>query len=149
MKIRSAIWILAGLLMLISCEPSTPVDPVDPDIIIKPKISGTLEVEFRVPGSFLGPSRVLRADLSIAKDATSLYMGRFLQMANVYNSKLVYQFDLAPGVYYYQAGIICVAEGDSCSAASFPGGKFGMKWAIGTAEIKQDKTTRVIPQFTN
>jgi hypothetical protein len=148
MKKRSALWILAGLLLLISCEPK-PIDPVDPDIIIKPKISGTMEVEFRVPGSFLGPNRVLRADLSIAKDATSLYMGRFLQMANVYNSKLVYQFDLAPGVYYYQAGIICVAEGDSCSAASFPGGKFGMKWAIGTAEIKQDKTTRVIPQFTN
>lgn len=144
---KSAIGILAGLFFLISCEP-TPIDPIDPIDNYKPKISGTLEIEFRVPGSFLPPSRVLRADLSIAKDAESLYRGRFLQMANVYNSKLVYQFDLEPGLYYYQAGIICIAEGDSCSAASFPGGKFGMKWAIGTAQVNQDKTTHIVPQFT-
>jgi hypothetical protein len=144
---KSAYWLLAGLFLLISCE-TTPIDPVDPTDNTKPKISGTLEIEFRVPGSFLPPSRVLRADLSLAKDAESLYKGHFLQTANVYNSKLVYQFDLPPGQYYYQAGIICIALGDSCSAASFPGGKFGMKWAIGTAEVKQDKTTKVIPQFT-
>jgi hypothetical protein len=144
---KSAIWLLAGLFLLISCD-KTPVDPIDPIDNTKPKIFGTLEIEFRVPGSFLPPSRVLRADLSLAKDAESLYKGHFLQTANVYNSKLMYQFDLPPGQYYYQAGIICIAEGDSCSAASFPGGKFGMKWAIGTAEVKQDKTTHVIPQFT-
>jgi hypothetical protein len=144
---KSALWILAGLLFLISCD-NTPVIPPDPTDETTPKIVGTLEVEFRVPGSFLPPSRVLRADLSLAKDAESLYKGHFLQTANVYNSKLVYTFDLPPGQYYYQAGIICVAEGDSCSAASFPGGKFGMKWAIGTAEVKQDKTTHIIPQFT-
>ena len=138
---------LAGLVFLFSCD-ITPVVPVDPIDTNTSRIIGTLEIEFRIPGSFLPPSRVLRADLSIAKDAESLYKGRFLQMANVYNSKLVYQFDLSPGVYYYQAGIICVAEGDSCSAASFPGGRFGMKWAIGTAEVKQDKTIRIIPQFT-
>jgi hypothetical protein len=144
---KSIFWLFAGLLFLNSCD-KTPVDPVDPDVNNTTRIVGTLEIEFRVPGSFLPPSRVLRADLSLAKDAESLYKGHFLQMANVYNSKLVYQFDLAPGVYYYQAGIICVAEGDSCSAASFPGGKFGMKWAIGTAEVKQDKITHVVPQFT-
>ncbi len=144
---KSAFWILAGLLFLISCD-KTPVVPVDPTDNSKPRIFGTLEIEFRVPGSYLPPSRVLRADLSIAKDAQSLYKGQYLQMANVYNSQLTYQFDLAPGVYYYQAGIICVAEGDSCSAASFPGGKFGMKWAIGTAEVKESKITHVVPQFT-
>ena len=144
---KSAIWILAGLLFLISCD-KTPVDPVDPTDNTTPKVVGTLEVEFRVPSSFLPPSRVVRADLSIAKDAESLYKGHFLQMANVYNSKLKYQFDLPPGFYYYQAGIICIAEGDSCSAAGFPGGKFGMKWAIGTAVVNQDKTTLVVPQFT-
>jgi len=144
---KSTIWLLSGLFLLISCD-KTPVDPIDPIDNTKPKIFGTLEIEFRVPGSFLPPSRVLRADLSLAKDAESLYKGHFMQTANVYNSKLMYQFDLPPGQYYYQAGIICIAEGDSCSAASFPGGKFGMKWAIGTAEVKQDKTTHVIPQFT-
>ena len=91
---------------------------------------------------------MLRADLSIAKDAESLYKGHFLQTANVYNSKLMYDFDLSPGTYYYQAGIICVAQGDSCSAASFPGGMFGMKWAIGTAQVTKDNTTHVVPQFT-
>jgi len=144
---KSTISILAGLLLLISCD-KTPVTPIVPPDTT-PKISGILEIEFRVPGSFLGPSRVLRADLSIAKDAESLYKGRFLQMANVYNSKLVYQFTLAPGTYYYQAGIICIAGGDSCSAASFPGGKFGMKWAVGTAQVKQDQTVHIVPQFTN
>lgn len=145
---KSTISILAGLLLLISCD-KTPVTPVDPPDVTTPKITGILEIEFRVPGSFLGPSRVLRADLSIAKDAESLYKGRFLQMANVYNSKLVYQFTLSPGTYYYQAGIICIAGSDSCSAASFPGGKFGMKWAVGTAQVKQDQTIHIVPQFTN
>ena len=144
---KSTIWIFAGLLFLISCD-KTPIIPVDPIDNTKPKIAGILEIEFRVPGSFLGTSRVLRADLSIAKDAESLYKGRFLQTANVYNSKLMYQFDLAPGQYYYQAGIICIAEGDSCSAANFPGNKFGMKWALGTAVVNQDKTTHIVPQFT-
>ncbi len=111
-------------------------------------ITGTLEVEFRVPGSFLPPNRVLRADLSIAKDAENLYKGLFYHVENVYNSKLIYQVSLTPGNYYYQAGIICVAQGDSCSAAGFPGGQFGMKWSVGTALIKANQTTRVVPQFT-
>jgi hypothetical protein len=146
MKSISVISIL-GLLFLFSCD-KTPVGPVDPTDNITPRITGTLEIEFRVASSFLPPSRVLRADLSIAKDAESLYKGRYLQTANVYNSKLIYQFTLEPGTYYFQAGIICVAGGDSCSSASFPGGKFGMKWALGTAEVKQDETTRIVPQFT-
>jgi hypothetical protein len=107
-------------------------------------------VEFKVPYSFtLPPNKVLRADLSIAKDAGELYKGRFLHVANVYNSKVKYQFDLEPGTYYYQAGIICVAQGDSCSAANFPGGQFGMKWAVGTGVVKANETTTVVPQFTN
>ena len=149
MKKSSAIWIFAGILFLIACT-KTPIDPNGGGTNTSvAKIVGTMEVEFRVPGSFLGPNRVLRADLSIAKDAESLYKGHFLETANVYNSKLIYQFDLSPGVYYYQAGIICVAEGDSCTAAGFPAGRFGMKWAIGTVEVKQDATIHVIPQFTN
>ena len=147
--IRSILFsLLTGLFLLTACE-----DPDDPNNggngnNENPPVVGTLEVEFRVPGSFLPPSRVLRADLSIAKSAEDLYKGHFFQVANVYNSKLIYQFDLAPGSYYYQAGIVCIAEGDSCSAAGFPGGKFGMKWAIGTAVVKENETIRVVPQFT-
>jgi len=146
MKRFSILSILAGLVFLVSCDPE--VIPVDTGGDDPAKVVGTLEIEFRVPTSILPPYRVLRADLSVAKDAESLYKGKFLQMANVYNSQMTYTFNLAPGTYYYQAGIICIAEGDSCTAASFPGGTYGMKWAIGTAEVKQDKTTHVIPQFT-
>ena len=129
-------------------------EPVDPDPggngngggTIKP--TGTLEVEFRVPTSFLPPNRVFRADLSIAVDAENMYKGNFIHVANVYNSKLLYQFKLEPGNYYYKAGIICVAGGDSCSAAGFPGGENGMKWAIGTATIYENQTAHVVPQFT-
>jgi hypothetical protein len=142
--------LLAGLFLAAACN-KTPVDPNNNNNNngnTTTKIVGTLEIEFRVPTSFLPPSRVLRADLSIAKDAESLYKGRFLQTANVYNSTLNYRFSLEPGTYYYQAGIICVAQGDSCSAAGFPGGQFGMKWAIGTAQVKENEITHVIPQFT-
>lgn len=147
MKHKILFTLIAGLAFLASCE-----DPIDPDNNNNnnnnTKVVGTLEVEFRVPTSFLPMGRVLRADLSVAKNAEELYKGRFLQVANVYNSKLKYQFDLEPGTYYYQAGIICIAEGDSCSAAGFPGGKFGMKWALGTANVVADETILVVPQFT-
>ena len=140
---------LALILILI-----TACDPVDPDpgggTGIDPVITptGTLEVEFRIPGSWLPPNRVFRADLSLAFDAESLYQGNFMNVANVYNSKLIYQFKLEPGFYYYKAGIICVAQGDSCSAAGFPGGQNGMKWAIGTAAVYENEIAHVVPQFT-
>jgi len=137
--------IVAGMFQIVGCDPT--VIPDDPDEGTK-KIVGTLEVEFRVPASYLPANRVVRADLSIAKTAEELYKGHFYQVANVYNSKLVYTFDLPPGNYYYQAGIVCLASGDSCSAAGFPGGKYGMKWAIGTATVVEDETVHVTPQFT-
>lgn len=140
--------LFAAFLLFTGCDPETPpggegggTDIVAPDY-------GTLEVEFRIPGSWLPPNRVLRADLSIAKTAEELYQGNFCYVANVYNSTLVYNINLEPGEYYYQAGIICVAGGDSCSAASFPGGQFGTKWAIGKANITKDESTHVVPQFT-
>ena len=137
--------IVAGMLLIGGCDPTViPDDPDDGTV----KIVGTLEVEFRVPSTYLPANRVVRADLSIAKTAEDLYKGHFYQVANVYNSKLVYTFDLPPGNYYYQAGIVCLASGDSCSAAGFPGGKYGMKWAIGTANVVADETVHVTPQFT-
>jgi len=139
--------LVSGLIMVAGC--TEPVDPGDDPIDVVTPVTGTLEIEFRVPGSWLPPSRVVRADLSIATSAENLYKGHFYQVANVYNSKLVYQFDIPPGNYYYQAGIVCLAEGDSCSAANYPGGRYGMKWAIGTATVLEDQTIHVVPQFTN
>ncbi|MFH0759988.1 MAG: hypothetical protein V2A67_00620 [Bacteroidota bacterium] len=137
---------IAGMFLIGGC--TEPVIPDDPDDGGTPKIVGTLEVEFRVPSTYLPANRVVRADLSIAKTAEDLYKGHFYQVANVYNSKLVYTFDIPPGNYYYQAGIVCLAGGDSCSAAGFPGGHYGMKWAIGTATVVADETVHVTPQFT-
>jgi len=139
--------LFAGLFFLGSCDStSVPSDDSDNDSTATQQI-GYLEIEFRVPSTILPPYRVLRADLSIAKDAGSLYKGDFLQMANVYNSQSTYTFNLAPGTYYYQAGIVCLASNDSCTAANFPG-HYGLKWAIGTAQVKLKETTHIVPQFT-
>lgn len=152
MKITN-FWMLlvTGLLLLGGCDPTDNphgggVDPID----IKPKATGTLEIDFKVPYSYsLPPNKVLRADLSIAKGAEELYKGRFMRVANVYNNKAKYTFELEPGTYYYQAGIVCIAEGDSCSASNFPGGQWGMKWSIGVGVVTANNTTTVVPQFTN
>ncbi len=136
------------LAVLVACDPEDGTGGTGTGPDIEAKEYGTLEVEFRVPGSFLPPNRVLRADLSLAKTAELLYQGQFCYVANVYNSTLYYKIKLEPGFYYYQAGIVCVAEGDSCSAAGFPGGKYGMKWAIGKAQVKPNESIHVVPQFT-
>lgn len=147
-RILHLITAIAALTLLAGCEPEDPNGGGGTGPIGEVKEYGTLEVEFRIPGSWLPPNRVLRADLSIAVSAEELYKGNFVYVANVYNSVLVYKINLEPGQYYYQAGIICVAEGDSCSAANFPGGKFGTKWAIGRANVLKDESTHVVPQFT-
>ena len=139
--------LIAAIFVVSACEPIEP-DPGNNNNNQQIKPTGTLEVEFRVPGSFLPPNRVFRADLSIAVNAEELYKGNFIHVANVYNSKLIYQFRLEPGNYYYKAGIICIAQGDSCSAAGYPGGQNGMKWAIGTATIYENQIAHVVPQFT-
>lgn len=141
---------LLGIGILIgtaSCDPEI-IDPPDPGDGGTAKEYGTLEVEFRMPGSWLPANRVVRADLSVAVSAEELYKGNFCYVANVYNSTLVYNIRLEPGSYYYQAGIICLAQGDSCSAAGFPGGQNGMKWAIGKATVKANEPVHVVPQFT-
>ena len=151
MKKRIFPTILTGIFMAIvlqACDPEEVPGGNTGGTDIIAKEYGTLEVEFRVPGSFLPPNRILRADLSIAKSAELLYKGDFCYVANVYNSMLMYKIKLEPGSYYYQAGIICIAEGDSCSAAGFPGGKYGMKWALGKATVSANETIHVVPQFT-
>jgi hypothetical protein len=144
---RFLVPLVAGMFLIGGCNPD-PIDPDDPDDPGNTKVVGTLEVEFRVPTTYLPANRVVRADLSLAKTAEDLYKGLYYRVANVYNSKLVYTFDLTPGTYYYQAGIVCLAADDSCTAAGFPGGRYGMKWAIGTALVTEDETIRVTPQFT-
>jgi len=147
-RIVSVSLILCAAFLFTTCEPVDPNPDPNPDgpIIVGP--IGTLEVEFRIPHSFLPANRVLRADLSLAVDAEHLYQGNLSHVANVYNNQLIYQFKLAPGNYYYKAGVICLAGGDSCSAAGFPGGLNGMKWAIGTVTISENETVHVVPQFT-
>ena len=141
---------LFAISLLFGCDPVGGTDPdIDPDVDIVAKEYGTLEVEFRIPQSnFLPANRVIRADLSIAISAEELYKGNFYYVANVYNTTLIYNIRLEPGQYYYQAGIICLAQGDSCSAANFAGGQYGMKWAIGRADVRANEPVHVVPQFT-
>lgn len=145
--IKKLIFPLLALAMLIGCTPEEIPDTDSGTDIVAPEY-GTLEVEFRIPGSYLPPNRILRADLSIAASAEDLFKGNFVYVANVYNSTLVYKIQLTPGNYYFQAGIVCVAEGDSCSAAGYPGGHMGTKWAIGKAYIQNNESIHVVPQFT-
>ena len=145
--IKKLIFPLLALTILIGCVPEEIPDTGGGSDLVAREF-GTLEVEFRIPGSFLPPNRILRADLSIAVSSEELYKGNFVYVANVYNSTLVYKIRLEPGNYYYKAGIVCIAQGDSCSAAGFPGGHMGTKWAIGKAYIQNNESIHVVPQFT-
>ncbi|MBT3242106.1 MAG: hypothetical protein HN352_03075 [Bacteroidetes bacterium] len=92
--------------------------------------------DFRVPASGLH-----RIDLSLSKDAISLYRGEFLAAANVSDVKNIYIIKLPPGDYYWQAGITCSSKGDTCLWGGFPGGRYGAKWTMGKIEIIKGETT--------
>ena len=115
--------------------------------VIPPVTTGVLEVDFQLPYIPLPAQNIHRIDLSIARTADSLYRGLFVSSANVMDSKSLYRFVLAPGTYYYQAGITCSCLGDSCLWGGFPGGRYGVRWAIGHVEIKLGEVLRESPSF--
>ena len=128
---------------LAGCTDPTPVDDGP-----KPEITtGILEVEIKLPYIPLPKERIHLVDLSLARTADSLYRGLFLASPNVYDDKTVYRFTLAPGTYYYQAGITCSCLGDSCLWGGFPGGRFGVRWAIDKVDVIKGKVIRESPSF--
>ncbi|MFC2117656.1 hypothetical protein ACFLSY_03330 [Bacteroidota bacterium] len=138
---------LLGLILslFIACdrEEITVNDPIDNEAIPM----GEVEIEFRTPHGPLKLGCVRRAELAIATNAENLYKGNNLYSFNVSDEQDYYILDLPPGEYYYQAGIICICETNSCSAGSFPGGQYGMKYTADKFYITVDETTCIVPPF--
>jgi hypothetical protein len=133
------------IILAAACEP----DPVTPDNVDNPPAGpyGTLIADFTIKHGWLPVERIIRTDLHIALNAYDMYRGSYIQSANLLDSQNMYTFYLAPGTYYLVAAIACICEGDSCSAAGFPGNKWGQKFASYTFTIKEDETTKVTIQF--
>ena len=117
------------------------------DEVIPKVTTGVLEVDFKLPPTFLPATKIHRIDLSIARSADSLYRGMFISSANVFDDKSLYRFVLNPGIYYYQAGVTCSCLGDSCLWGGFPGGRFGVRWAMDRVEVKLGQVIRESPSF--
>jgi hypothetical protein len=122
-------------------------EPAGGDDIITPVTTGVLEVDFKLPYVALPTSKIHRINLSIARTADSLYKGLFISCANVYDEKSLYRFVLAPGSYYYQAAITCSCLADSCLWGGFPGGRYGVRWAVDKVEVKLGEVIRESPSF--
>ncbi len=103
--------------------------------------TGRGKFDFTVQVKNIPESGLHRIDLSLAKDAMSLYRGEFIASANVSDVQTIYVFSLPPGEYYWQAGITCTSTGDTCLWGGFPGGRYGTLWTLGTIDIELDKTT--------
>lgn len=109
--------------------------------------TGVLEIDFQFPYVPLPVKNIHRVDLSIAKSADSLYKGIFISSANVSDSKEIYRFVLTPGSYYYQAAITCSCKADSCLWGGFPGGQWGLRWAIDQVDVVVGEVIRESPSF--
>lgn len=143
---RKPYFLILILLMvsLCQCDP----EPFDGGGGPPPPITtGVLEVDFKIPYVPFPASKVHRIDLSLANTADSLYRSLFFSSANVSDQKSLYRFVLKPGTYYYRAGITCSAQGDSCLWGGFPGGQFGVRWAVDQVEIKLGEVIRRSPSF--
>ena len=140
------IFLLAFILPLfIACngEEQIDTDPLDTEVIPM----GEVEIEFRTPHGPLKLGCVRRAELVIATNAENLFRGNYLYSFNVSDEQDYYILDLLPGSYYFQAGLICICETNSCSAASFPGGQYGLKYTADKFYITVDETTCIVPSF--
>ena len=141
---------IIGLFLLIpflyACEKENKnIDNEPEDEISAPM--GTIEIQFKTPHGNLRPGCVKRAQLVLAVNAENLYKGNFMYSFNVSDEQTFYTLDLPPGSYYYQAGLICVCETNSCSAGTYPGGQYGLKYTADKFYITEDETTSLVPSF--
>lgn len=131
-------------IILFSCH-DTPVDPGDPPVDMT---KGILEVDFKLPPfQFLSESRIHRVLLCLGYNEDSIYRSQFFDCANTSDVLETYTFHLPPGTYYYQAGITCNAQGDSCTWGGFPGGRYGIRSSVTRVEIKAGEKTTSSPGF--
>jgi len=130
-------FLIIPLLMIIGCDTETPDDP---NIGPEDKNIGTVEFDFLLTAVHAPVSGIHRLDLSMAHTAYDIYRGDFLISANVSDQVRVYTFKLAPGDYYFQAGIGCSCLGDTCLWDGYPGGRFGSKWVMDRITIVKGET---------
>ncbi len=131
--------ILAVLLLCFigSCNPDDP--GTDPGSVIQDPTHGSVDFNFTLPEINLPDKGLHRVDLSLAKSMDSLYRKQFCNAANVSDYKITYRFTLLPGRYFYQAGITCTCQADSCLYAGFPGGKLSIWWTSGWVDVEKGK----------
>jgi len=134
---RFKLFILILIGAIGSCNPDNPL--IDPgDNIADPRY-GSVQFDFTLPKLNLPDKGLHRVDLSLAKSLDSLYRKQFCNAANVSDYKLNYSFVLLPGRYFYQAGITCTCQADSCLYAGFPGGQLSIWWTSGWFDIEKGK----------
>jgi hypothetical protein len=143
MRIYNYLIVILLTITAVSCKVEIP-DVENPETKVT---TGVLEIDFKIPYTSLPASKIHRIDLSIARTADSLYRGLFISSANVYDEKTLYRFVLEPGSYYYQAAVTCSCLGDSCLWGGFPGGRYGVRWAIDKVEVALGKVIRESPSF--
>ena len=108
---------------------------------------GVLEVEFVIPEYDIPENKIHLVDLSIAYNRDSAFDGKFINKANVSDSKMIYQFTLVEREYYFMAAISCGCEGDTCSREGFPGGQYSIKKTIQPVIVEGGKTRRYLTEF--
>ena len=139
--------LLPVIAVIFSCQPEN-VDPGGSGISDNDS-TGIITFNFPIPDRRVPVENVHRIDLSIAVDAHSLYSGYFIESANVSDVQTTYSFSLNEGEYYYQAGITCSCQGDTCLWDGYPGGQWGAKWVSGTFVVLKGETTVKNLSFNN
>ena len=134
-NIKLLILIVAGFIG--SCNP---LDiPIDNGSDSSNPNYGSVVFDFTLPKLALPDKGLHRVDLSLARTMDSLYRKQFCNAANVSDYKLNYTFALLPGRYFYQAGITCTCQADSCLYAGFPGGQLSIWWTSGWFDVEKGK----------
>lgn len=133
---RNYFLILVLFALLGSCAedsiPDQSSESINPD-------HGSIDFDFVLPDLDLPEHGLHRIELSLARTIDSLYRGDIFTAANVTDMKQNYRFNLLPDRYYFQAGIICTCQGDSCLRAGFPGGPYSQWWTSGWIDIEKGK----------
>ena len=134
---RFKLFILMLMCAFGSCNPDDPVT-ISGDKVPDPNY-GTIEFNFVIPELKLPDKGLHRVDLSLARSMDSLYRKVFCDAANVSDFKQNYSFVLLPGRYFYQAGITCTCQADSCLYAGFPRGQLSIWWTSGWVDVEKGK----------
>lgn len=134
---RLGFFTLILLSLIGSCNPDEL--PVDDGLDISNPNYGSLVFDFALPELKLPDKKIHRVDLSLAKTIDSLYRKEFCNAANVSDYKQKYSFTLLPGRYFYQAGVTCTCQGDTCLYAGFPGGTLSIWWTSGWVDVEKGK----------